>query len=374
MPKPQEHNYRPSALPMLAQCPKFRGAESEYTNEGKKRHNALADYLRVGETERQKQGKDRHGVFSDHFTGNKKALEKIPEHLREDLEWAIEYVEMKAPIRDWPMVVEGSLESTLPNGLQIFGTPDIVCGPKILDLKWRPRDYAAQMAAYAFMVLDQSEQTDKPFPEVESFLLFGSTQTVRSQKWTKESAWRTIQEIITNVESAWAAPTPCEYCGWCGLKRNCEALTQQVNIALASNPEWNLPQWHSSEMNTAKELSLALTIARTLKDWCESVEFHAKEKAVKEGIIADGFQLQTRQGNRVIDDIQAAFANANLPQDEFIKACSVKLKALIDTYAEFHGMKKAPAERDIEQRLKAIIQRKSPTAMLVKERKPKKSK
>lgn len=352
MPKPQEYKYRPSSLPMLAQCPKFQGAESEYTSEGKKRHNSFADY----------------------FRGDKVAFAKAPDHLKDDLEWAIEYVEIKAPIKDWTMRVEHSLEAVLPNGLKIFGTPDLVCGPKILDLKWRPRDYAAQMAAYAYMVLDQAEQKGESFAEAESFLLFGSTQTVRSHKWTKASAWETIQEVITNVESAWAAPTPCEYCGWCGLKLKCEALNQQVNIALASNPEWNLPQWHSSEMSTSKELGMALKIARTLKDWCESVEFHAKEKAVKEGVVAEGFQLQSRQGNRVIEDISAAFANVNLPQPEFLKACSVKFKGLVETYAAFHGMKKAPAERDIELRLRDVIQRKAPTSMLVAERKPKKTK
>jgi len=354
MTKPQEYKYRPSSLPMLAQCPKFQGKESEYTTEGKKRHNSFADY----------------------FRGDKEAYAKAPEGLREDLEWAIEHVELKAPIRDWTMQVERTLEAVLPNGLKIVGTPDLVCGPKILDLKWRPRDYAAQMAAYAFMVLDEAEQKaeqkGEQFTEVESFLLFGGTQTVRPHKWTKESAWETIKGIITNVESPWAAPTPCEYCGWCALNPDkCEALTQQVNIALASNPEWELPQWHSSEMKTAKELGLALKIARTLKDWCESVEFNVKEKAIKEGIVAEGFQVQQRQGSRAIEDLQAAFGKSNLPQTEFLKACSVKFKSLIEVYANFHGHKKAPAERDLEQRLEGIIFRKSPTVMLVAERKPK---
>jgi hypothetical protein len=334
---------------MLAQCPKFQGAESEYTSEGKKRHNSFADY----------------------FRGDKDAYAKAPEAMKEDLEWAIEFVEFKAPIKDHTMRVERKLSAVLPNGLEIVGTPDLVCGPYILDLKWRPRDYAAQMAAYAYMVIDEAEQKGENITSTESFLLFGSTNTVRTHKWTKESAWATIQQIITDVESAWAAPTPCEYCGWCALKLKCEALSQQVSIALASNPEWNLPQWHSSEMNTAKELGMALQIARTLKDWCESVEFHAKEKAVKEGIVAEGFKLQQRQGSRAIEDIKAAFGKSNLPQGEFLKACNVKFKSLVEVYAEFHGQKKAPSERDLEERLQGILFRKSPSTMLVAERKPK---
>ena len=335
---------------MLDQCPKFVGTSSEYTDDGKKRHNALAE----------------------HYRGNKDAFAGMDDETKDSLQWAIDYIDLKAPLLDYKIHIERPLEAVLHNGLKIQGTPDLVCGPRILDLKWRPRDYTAQMAAYAYMVLNLPPEEGKhPFYEVRTDLLFAGTETVRTQTWDMESAWEVIRDIITNVESAWAAPTPCEYCGWCANKLKCTALAQQVNIALASNPEWNLPQWHSSEMKTAKELGMALKIARTLSDWCESVEFHCKDKALKEGIIAEGFQIQSRQGNRFITDIKGAFERANLPQDEFLKACSVKPKPLAEIYAEFHGMKKAPAERDIEERLGALIQRKSPSSFLVTERKPK---
>ena len=348
--KPPTAKFRPSALPMLDLCPKFEGKSSEYTDEGTKRHNALAD----------------------HFRGKPEALENMDDDTKEGLQWAIDYIELKAPLLDYKIAIEQPLESVLPNGLKIQGTPDIVCGPRILDLKWRPRDYTAQMAAYAYMVLTQPpEEGQNEFSVAETTLLFANTQTARTQKWTVESAWDEILGIIGNAESAWAVATPCEYCGWCSKNKTCPALIQQVNIATASNPEWNLPQWHSSEMNTAQELGLALKIARTLADWCESVEFHAKEKAIKEGIIAEGFQIQTRQGNRFIPDIRGAFAAASLPQPEFLKACKVNFKSLAEIYAEFHGMKKAPAERDIEERLKGLVQRKSPSTFLVTERKPK---
>lgn len=343
-PPQQELAYRPSALPMLDLCPKFLGASSEYTAAGNKRHNHLAQY----------------------FQGNKEAFKDLPENFREDLEWAAEYVELKAPVNDYPLKVEERMEATLENGLPIQGTCDLTCGPELFDLKSRPRDYRAQMAAYAYMHLDKTG-----LPECRTHLLYASMHSIRIHTWTKESAWEYIRGIITNVESAWAAPTPCEYCGWCAKRLKCEALIQQVNIALAANPEWNLPQWHSSEMSTAKELGLALKIARSLGDWCESVEFHAKEKATKEGIIPEGFALTTRQGNRYVDDIEAAFTRCNLPQEEFIKSCSIKMKILFETYASFHGLKKAVAEREIEKRMGDLILRKAPSAMLVAEKTPK---
>jgi hypothetical protein len=332
---------------MLAQCPKFEGAPSEYTDEGKKRHNVLAEYLK----------------------GNKKVLEEVNENFREDLEWALEYIDINGPKLDHPTIIETMQEGVLPNGLPIKGTPDVVIGPEVFDLKWRPRDYRPQMAAYAYMILDSQEA----ITEIRTHLLFGSTQTVRKHKWTKESAWDCIREIIANVESAWAAPIPCEYCGWCAKRPDkCEALIQQVNIALASNPEWNLPQWHSSEIKTAEQMGMALRIARTLADWCESVEYHAKEMAIKQGMVPTGFAIQNRQGNRFIDDVSAAFKSSTLPQDEFIKACAVKPRILFDTYAAFHGMAKKAAERELEQKLGAIMQRKAPSSFLVTERTSKK--
>jgi len=323
---------------MLRQCPKFEGQSSEYTSDGTKRHQVFADYWR----------------------GDKKVLEALEEDSQENMEWAIDYCETKAAHPDYPYQIELTRSAVLPDGRKLGGTPDLVCGPDIFDLKWRYRDYGPQMAAYAYMVLDEGR-----FPEVTTHALYANHQTARSRKWTSESCWELMRDIITNAESSWAAPTPCEYCGWCAKKLKCEALIQQVNIALASNPEWNLEQWHSSEIINAKQMGQALKIARTLSDWCESVEYHAKELGTKQGVIAEGFQLLSRSGKRFISDIAAAFQATGLPQPEFIKACSVTCKPLEEIYAKFHGMKKAPAARDLAAKLGALIQRKPPVNMLV---------
>lgn len=330
---------------MLEDCPKFVGSPSEYTNEGTKRHKALAAYL----------------------GGKEQALDVFLEDVRDNLMWAADYIKLKAPLKDHPLGIEMTQSGTLPNGIKLEGTPDFICGKHIFDLKWRPRDYRAQMAAYAYMRMDGGE-----FDEITSHLLFGEMQSHREHKWTVDSAWTLMKGIIEQVKAPFAAPTPCDYCGWCAKKLKCEALIQQVNLALASNPEWELEQWHSSEMVTAKEIGMALKIARTLKDWCESVEFHAKEMASKQGVVAEGFELKSRQGNRFIADIGGAFTSVNLPQPDFLKACVVKPRLLFDIYAEFHGMKKAPAERDVVSKLGAFIQRKSSFVMLTAKKPSKK--
>lgn len=339
-------NIRPSNLPMLAECPKFEGAPSEATARGTLRHEALEVYL----------------------AGDEHAFDNLSEDEAENLEWAADYVKLKAPLLDHKPVVEAKLSGVLPNGMPIEGTPDIVCGDHLFDLKWRPRDYRPQMACYSFMILDGRAVDDAAGREITAHVMYAQTQTVRVMKFDSYTAWETIKPIIAQATASFAVATPCSFCGWCSKRLTCEALVQQVNIALKSNPLWDLPQWHSSEMKTAKEMGLALKIARTLGDWCESVEFHAKDLAIKQGIVAEGFTLASRQGNRFVDDIGAAFQKANLPQEVFLKACNVRPRQLFDLYAEFHGLKKAHAEREVEKRLGETIKRKEPSVSLVAEK------
>lgn len=347
---------RPSALPMLAECPKFESTPSEPVKPGVPA--PVREYLEAGLA--------RHKAIAAYLQGNESAFDDFNEEERDSLLWAADYIKLKAPIQDFPLIIETKRRAVLPNGLAIEGTPDLCCGNQLFDLKWRPRDYTPQMAAYAWMVLE-----DGAFPSVQAHLLFAQVQTHRILNFDHGSAWATIKPIIEGVEAPFAAPTPCAFCGWCAKKLKCEALIQQVNIAIKSNPEWDLPQWHSSEMTTAEEMGMALKIARTLSDWCESVEFHAKEMAVKQGIVAKGFNLNTRKGNRFIDDVMAAYQKANLPQEEFLKSCTIKPRTLFDLYANFHGLKKAAAEREVERRLGETIQRKDPIVMLVQEKQPK---
>jgi hypothetical protein len=334
---------------MLAECPKFEGSPSEHTTRGTLRHEALEAYL----------------------GGNDKAFKDLTEEEAENMIWAAEYVKLKAPLLDHPLIVEQKISGVLPNGMPIEGTPDIICGDHLFDLKWRPRDYRAQMACYSYMIMDGRTVDGGEIRPITAHVMYAQTQTVRIMKFDPDTAWMTIKPIIEHSTASFSVATPCSFCGWCAKKLTCEALVQQVNIALQSNPEWNLPQWHSSEMKTAKEMGLALKIARTLSDWCDSVEFHAKELAVKQGIVAEGFSLSSKQGNRFVDDIGSAFQKSGLPQEVFLKACDVRPATLFNLYAEFHGMKKAHAEREIEKRLGETIKRKNPSVQLTVE-KPKK--
>jgi hypothetical protein len=98
------------------------------------------------------------------------------------------------------------------------------------------------------------------------------------------------------------------------------------------------------------------------------VDQAAKEMAVKQGIVPEGFKLQSRQGNRFVSSVAAAFPLVGMPQETFLGACEIKLTKLTEAYAAFAGMKKAPAEREICNKLGDVVQRKPATMSLVAEK------
>ena len=117
-------------------------------------------------------------------------------------------------------------------------------------------------------------------------------------------------------------------------------------------------------ISTAEQMGKALTIARRLKEWCEAVEHHAREMALKQGQIPHGFELASRRGAREVESVAGAFGLTGLPQDEFLKACKVNFKDLSEAFATFHGMKKAQAERQLDVKLASVITRKPSSQFL----------
>lgn len=323
---------------MLAECPKFDGAPSEYTEKGTERHKALADYL----------------------AGNENAFRNQSDDYAENLLWAADYIKLKAPLNDHPLISETKRHLILPNNMEMEGTPDFTCGDQIFDLKWRTRDYTAQMACYALMVLDETDRE-----EVTTHLLFAESQFIRTIKFTGPEAWEEIKTILDHVNHPFAAPIPCDFCAWCSRKEICPALTERLNAVITGRPDWGLKQWHASKIQDAEDMGNALRLARCLGEWSDHIEFRARELALKEGIIAKGFKLQTRQGNRYIDDVAKAFTRAGLPQAEFLQACSVRPKGLFELHAKLNGMKLSAAEREMERKLGDAIQRKPSTNALV---------
>lgn len=343
---------RPSSLPILAQCAAFKGDEQrgeDDKNAGTLRHSALATAL----------------------AGDRVALDSLADDEADAVEWALEYIKTHSP-DGHAMRIEQKV-SAMDDDFNIItaGTPDVTCGPELFDLKWRERNYDEQMAAYALAMM----QNDG-WPCVRIHILFAERKFARVITMTMEEATAIVAPIIKAAGEPDAKPMACDYCGWCAKRLTCPAMTVNVKPLVDARPEFTddqraaFAEWmaggaHASKLTDAAFMSIALKIARQIADWCEAVEHHAKELAIKQGIVPTGFKLQSRQGNRFISSVTDAFARAGLPQDEFLKICEIKFTALTEKFAEVNGMKKAQAERTVEEKLGDTLQRKASTLSLV---------
>lgn len=326
---------RPSSLPVLAVCPKFQsgGGDRSHADAGTLRHEALARLLE-GDTE---------------------PLDSLSEEDQEAVQWAYDYIDATAPTTDYPLVIETKGSFLGPNLEEITGTPDVVCGPVIYDLKTRPHDYVAQMAAYALM---------GDHEEVTVHLLYCATQKVETLKFTRQEAEDLVDSIIEGVNDPEAKPALNDHCNWCVKQVTCPAYKQRIDAATVP---LKLGQYDPETIETAEGIGAALKVARALKKWCEAVEDKAKEMH-KDGRTPAGFREMLRAGRASVSDIAQAFALTGLPQDKFLAACSPSLPELAKAYAELHGMKLGPARKELEEKLEEVISRGNPTISLVNEK------
>jgi hypothetical protein len=335
-------NIRPSSLPMLDECPKWEASEQ------------------IGQEWKQA-GTDRHELCAAFLRGGEKALFCVDADEAEKVRWACKYVLDHAPISDFPLRIEETRKLIGPDFTELMqGTPDVTCGQHLFDFKSRERGYFLQMAAYSLMVMEEAG-----FEYITVHLLFQETGRPRVYIISRRDAWKAITDVIAKVESADAKPSVCEYCSWCRHHLTCPAVLERVE-AVARGREWEPSSYHASEINTAPEMGKALTLARQMAKWAKAVEFHAKEMAVKMGIVPAGFELKSRSGGSYIADVSAAFGLANLPQAEFMRACGLRINTskskkdqvgIVEIYHKFHGIQsKAEAKRAVLARLEPVIQ------------------
>lgn len=343
---------RPSSLPMLEAQPCWK-------------HSTL-------ETEEMSMGTVRHAHFKRLLETNGEALEDLPEEQAEAVRWAYDYVRMKTGEGDTlDLEVKGSFVD--PNFNDVFGTPDVVSRGmdgrvQVFDLKWRPDNYRAQILAYALM------QNRKPDETITGHLLFAHTRTVDSFTFTSKEAWDRVAAIITATEKA--SPTPGKYCVRCGILHICPAYMERMRTIAEGREDWTLKSYHSSQLeNDPVEMGKALTLARLMQKWVDSVEHHARTMALKAGALPAGYVIKTRQGRQMIGDVEAAFSRCGLDQANFLKCCEVKLNSskltgrtgLIEAVASQSEISKAAAKKKLLGNLGDAVSRGPSTQSLVSE-------
>lgn len=275
------------------------------------------------ETEQMRAGTDRDQALNDYLQGNDGAFNLLDEDDQEAVIWAAEQIKMIAPMADHQLEFQKKLTWTGSDFDERSGTPDFVCGPVIIDLKSRPRNYEPQLADYATALFQRG------YSKVTVIALFAVTKsTWKSVYSSQEEADAVTGPILDRANQDKPEANPCAYCGWCAKSATCSALTGPIKTIAAGygDGDVNITKWPPSEMETPEQIGLALTIARKIvKPWCESVEYHAKEAAIKKGWAIPGFELSTRQGRKAINDVVTCYQLSGLPPEVFFQACSVRL-------------------------------------------------
>jgi hypothetical protein len=333
---------------MLAQCSDFESSGSDFAELGTNRHAAL----------------------KAHYYGDDSLLMLLDDEDQEGVRWAADYIRANST-DSFPLEWETKREWIRPDFTDATGTPDVVNGFTIFDFKWRDRDYAAQMADYAFSLIGNS------FERVTVILLFGAERKAVKLFFDAAAVESLLTPILQRAENP--TPTPCDYCGWCAKQFTCKAKTGPAKVVAEGYAEGDMLQvikdWHPSEMiGNAEQISFALNIWRkVLKKWGESVEFHAMEAATKQGFKLPGFELKERQGRKFVAGVHRAYELSGLPPEKFLQACTVRLNTtktnplpgLDKLFAESLGLKMSPAKREAEKKLGDVIQRSKGTLSLV---------
>jgi hypothetical protein len=347
---------RPSSLPMLDACPRFeRGEVEDFTELGTQRHEALTQIL----------------------TGDGDALNlALEEDDSDGVQWAADYIQLHAPMADHELRVKLRVNPIADDFTPIFpngGEADAACGPHLFDFKWRERNYDAQMAAYALALFEEGHTI------VTVHVMFGATRRAQVYKLNEDSARTLVMGIIARASDPASAPSPCDYCGWCAKRLTCKPFirtARRVAEGYADEPLLSqVKSWHPSEVQSAEEMALMLTIARKLlKPWYESVEHHAHQMVTKQGQQLPGYELKEKRGRKFVSDVAAAHEILQLPAADLLRCCDLRLNTsktnkdkagVIDVYAAVKQLKRSPAAREVANKLGDVIQTGKPTLSLV---------
>lgn len=352
---------RPSTLPMLAACPCFEsdGNESAFTAAGTNRHKLAAAYLKDGES----------------------ALNEVEEDESDKVRWACKYLLDHAPTTEFPLRIEERRVLLDEDFTELMaGTPDVTCGPHLFDFKSRPRDYREQMAAYALMIFQELD-----FDQVTVHLLFCEIESERTFMLTKMEATAIVLAVIALAHDKDRKPTACEYCSWCSKNLTCSALMKPAaEIARARGANANdvavfesfiMDGAHPSKIIDSGVMGVILRVMRVVAVAVKSAEHAAKEMAVKQGMVPEGFKLQSKAGKTFVTDVPTAFGLCSLPQEEFLKGCQVRLNTskkypdqvgLVDIYKKFHGISKTTqAKKVVMERLAPVVKQAQASMSLV---------
>lgn len=345
--------FAPSSLPVLNVCPLFTsGSDKKIDNEdrdlGTRFHEVLE--ARLG------------GDESPHDLGVDG---------EERITWAIDKIRL-ATTSEYPVELEQRLYLMDDDFNEVtFGTADVINGPRIWDLKTgirRDDFYWMQLACYALMLMRRDG-----YDRVECNIVYTRYRQIYTFEITLEEAEGAVFGLIDYLkDSTLKRAMPNDHCNWCENLISCEAVKKRVDAIKEGREDWELEDYHSSEITDPIQMSKAWKLAKLMEKWTESVFYHAKEMMVTHGIPIPDLEVKERAGRRYIEDILKAFeALDDLSKEDFMAACSIAIGKLEDAVAKTRGISKYKAKQALEDELGENLKQGASSVYLQEKKEPK---
>lgn len=300
---PQHARHAPSSLGYKELCPSFRGRSgtNPAAEEGTLMHKALEtdDFSPLNEEQA-----FLCGLCRDYRDGELSKMDS-PACYRE-------------------------LRLSIADGLT-FGTADFVAvsRDKGLLMDWKfgrgavePAATNAQGCAYALGVFEL-------FPDLEELSVHfvqPRRQSISAHTYSREDTGRMqlrIHTIIRRANARNREERPGIHCCYCAKQATCCKL-RHLALPLASRyAEMDIPEeLHPSRIVSPELMARCLDCAKVLKEWCDSVNFHALDMALK-GHEIPGYKLVNRAGRRSITDALAAYGAVkdSMSLEDFLNCC-----------------------------------------------------
>ncbi len=232
------------------------------------------------------------------------------------------------------------LKLTIAAGLT-FGTADFVAisGKHGILMDWKfgwgaiePAATNAQGVAYALGVFEM-------FPKLQTLevhFVQPRREFISSHTFTRDDVAGMELRIRTIVRKANARNKeehPGLHCCYCRKQATCKAL-RNIALPIATRyADLTIPdELHPSNIVDPRMMAHCLDCAKVLKEWVDSVQFHAVDMAVN-GADIPGYKLVSRAGRKSISDALAAYGEVQgeMSLEQFLACCTgVKIDALTD--------------------------------------------
>lgn len=313
--------HSPSSLGYKEQCPAFSGrpGSNAAADEGTMLHEALETDIYDGLTEEQS---FICGLCRDFRDGELERLSTLTTKVHQ--------------YRELPLTICNGLTRGTADFVAIAGDEGILIDYKFGRGHVEPAATNAQGCAYCLGTFER-------FPELRRLTLHfvqPRAELISTHTYVREQDMPAMQlrveTIIRRANARNKEEHPSLACCYCRKQATCTALRRIAlpiaaryaeDTSLALTPEDEL---HPSRITSPELMSRCLTCAKVLKEWVESVTYHALLMA-KEGTDVPGYKLMTRAGRRSVTDAAAAYAASGLDAATFIRCCgTVSLDALTE--------------------------------------------